>query len=109
MATRRPGHRKLMLGPQFSFSQRADVVAGPLAPLARSLAADLDRLLPDEDFFIPAEKARMTRKGGRCERDGTFLEFDPASPRQHRCPACHSVFDAEEHYRWWIMGYQLWL
>ena len=98
-----------MLGPKFSFSKRADVVAGPLAPLARSLAADIDRLLPDEDFFIPAEKARMTRKGGRCEQDGTFLEFDPTSPRRHRCPACGALFDAEEHYRWWIMGYQLWL
>ena len=98
-----------MLGPRYSFDTRADIVAGPLAPLARSLAADLDRLLPDEDYFIPAEKARMTRKGGRCERDGTSLEFDPLSPRRHRCPVCGSVFDAEEHYRWWIMGYQLWL
>ena len=98
-----------MLGPRFSFQSRADVVSGPLAPLAQSLAADLDRFLPDEDFFIPTEKPRMTRKGGRCEKDGTYLEFDPASPRRHRCPVCGTVFDAEEHYRWWIMGYQLWL
>jgi hypothetical protein len=98
-----------MIGSNFSFAQRSRDVAGPLAPLASSLAADLDRLLPDEDFFIPAEKARMTRRGGRCERDGTFLEFDPQSPRLHRCPVCNAVFDAEEHYRWWIMGYQLWL
>ena len=98
-----------MLGPEFSFESRTGVVSGPLAPLTRSIAADLDRLLPDEDFFIPTEKARMTRKGGRCERDGTYLEFDPATPRRHRCPACGNEFDAEEHYRWWIMGYQLWL
>ena len=98
-----------MIGSNFPFEQRSRDVAGPLAPLASSLAADLDRLLPDDDFFIPAEKARMTRRGGRCERDGAFLEFDPQSPRLHRCPACNAVFDAEEHYRWWIMGYQLWL
>ena len=98
-----------MLGSKFSFEARTRVATGPLAPLAQSLAADLDRLLPDEDVFIPAEKARMTRKGGRCERDGTFLEFDPSSPKRHRCPLCGAVFDADEHYRWWVMGYQLWL
>lgn len=98
-----------MLGRALSMEERAAIATGPLAPLAESLAADLDRLLPDETIFVPPEKARMTRKGGRCERDGTFLEFDPASPRRHRCPACGTVFDDEAHYRWWIMGYQLWL
>jgi hypothetical protein len=98
-----------MLGRDVSFEERAALAGGPLAALTASLAADLDRLLPDEDVFIPPEKARMTRKGGRCERDGTFLEFDPTSPRRHRCPACGTMFDDETHYRWWIMGYQLWL
>jgi hypothetical protein len=51
----------------------------------------------------------MTRRGGRCEHDGTLLEFDPFSPRLHRCPTCGATFDDESHYRWWIMGYQLWL
>jgi hypothetical protein len=73
------------------------------------LAADLDRLLPDEDVFIPPEKARMTRVGGRCARDGALLEFDPRQPRRHRCPGCGAIYDREEDYRWWIMGYQLWL
>ena len=95
--------------PRVSLDDRAAVVAGPLAPLAASLAADLDRLLPDEDVFVPAEKARMTRHGGRCPRDGTFLEFDPRSPQRHRCPACGTEYEGEEHYRWWVMGYQLWL
>src|SRR5688572_4033360 len=98
-----------MLGKDLSVEERAAVVSGPLAPLAASLAADLDRLLPDEDVFIPVEKARMTRRGGRCERDGTFLEFDPRTPREHRCPLCGTVHTGEDHYRWWIMGYQLWL
>jgi len=98
-----------MLATSLTISERRAVAAGPLAPLAESLAADLDRLLPDEDVFIPAEKARMTRQGGRCPRDGAFLAFDPRTPRQHRCPTCGTVCDGDDHYRWWIMGYQLWL
>jgi hypothetical protein len=48
-----------MLGINLPFEERAAIVRGPLAPLAASLAADLDRLLPDEDVFVPS-KARMT-------------------------------------------------
>ena len=99
----------MLLAPDKEIEQRQAVVAGPLAPLADSLAADLDRLLPDEDVFIPREKARMTRRGGRCERDGTFLDFDPRSPHRHRCPTCGTEYKGDDHYRWWIMGYQLWL
>jgi hypothetical protein len=98
-----------MLASSPLIAERVSVAAGPLAPLADSLAADLDRLLPDEDVFVPAEKAKMTRRGGRCARDGAFLEFDPTSPRRHRCAVCGSVYEGDEHYRWWIMGYQLWL
>ena len=98
-----------MLADPRTLEERAVVVNGALEPLADSLAADLDRLLPDEDVFVPPEKARMTRQGGRCPRDGAFLEFDPRSPRRHRCPTCLTTYEGEEHYRWWIMGYQLWL
>lgn len=98
-----------MLAHSENIDRRSDVAARTLAPLAASLAADLDRLLPDEDVFVPVEKARMTRQGGRCQRDGAFLEFDPGSPRRHRCPVCGAVYEHEDHYRWWIMGYQLWL
>ena len=98
-----------MLGKSLPFEERAAIVKGPLTPLAASLAADLERLLPDEDVFVPVEKARMTRQGGRCEREGAFLEFDPRSPRKHRCPLCGTIYESEDHYRWWIMGYQLWL
>lgn len=87
---------------------RGTVAAGALRPLCESLALDLESVLA-RDVFIPAEKARMTRRGGRCEFDGTMLEFDPLSPRAHRCPQCGATFDDETHYRWWIMGYQLWL
>jgi hypothetical protein len=90
-------------------ARQAAVATGELAGLADSLAGDLDRLLPDEDVFVPPEKALLTRRGGRCERDGMLLEFDPRAPRRHACPACGAIYDREEDYRWWIMGYQLWL
>jgi len=87
---------------------RGQAASGPLRALADSLARDLEPVLARE-LFVPREKARMTRRGGRCEVDGTMLEFDPFSPRSHRCPRCGRVFDDDSHYRWWIMGYQLWL
>jgi hypothetical protein len=87
---------------------RRGVADGPLRALADSLADDLEPVLAHE-LLLPNEKARLTRRGGRCETDGTVLEFDPFSPRSHRCPRCGAVYDDESHYRWWIMGYQLWL
>jgi hypothetical protein len=99
----------MLLAGANDIERRRAVAAGPLAPLADSLSDDLDRLLPDEDVFVPREKARMTRRGGRCERDGSFLEFDPRSAHRHRCPMCGAEYEGDEHYRWWIMGYQLWL
>ncbi len=99
---------RLLLDDEF-LEARREVANGELAPLATSLAADLDRLLPDEDVFIPAEKAHMSRSGGRCTRDGDMLEFDPRSPHRHRCARCGSEYEGQDHYLWWIMGYQLWL
>lgn len=98
----------VLIGPSW-LEQRRALAADALAPLADSLAADLDRLLPDADVFVPPEKAKLTRRGGRCPRDGTLLEFDPTSPRLHRCPQCGTTYDDDVHYRWWVMGYQLWL
>ncbi|MEO7965945.1 MAG: heparinase II/III family protein, partial [Gemmatimonadaceae bacterium] len=88
---------------------RRRVAEGALAPLADSLRADLDRLLEVHDLFIPSEKAHLTKIGGRCPVHGTPLDFDPWSPRAHHCAACNLDYHDEEHYRWWIMGYQLWL
>ena len=87
---------------------RRQAMRETLHALADSLAQDLEPLM-GKDLFVPPEKARMTRRGGRCEHDGTMLEFDPWSPRAHRCPKCGSTFDDDTHYRWWIMWYQLWL
>lgn len=88
--------------------ERQGIAAGPLAPLARSLAADLEPLLSRELYF-PREKALLSRGGGRCARDGTLLEFDPFEPNEYRCPRCGEVFRGELHYRFWIYWYQLWL
>lgn len=92
-----------------ALTERRPIATEALAPLADALAAELDRLLPSGDPFIPAEKAKLTRAGGRCAADGALLEFDPLAPRRHRCPQCGVLYEGEEHYRWWIMGYQLWL
>lgn len=90
-------------------AQRQPIATGPLAPLASSLATELDRHLPDEDVFVPADKAKLTRHGGRCANDGVLLEFDPHRPHQHRCPRCGREYSGADHDRWWVMGYQLWL
>ena len=58
---------------------------------------------------MPKEKALLSRAGGRCETDGTQLEFDPYAPDEHRCPTCGRVYTGEYHYRWWVYWYQLWL
>jgi hypothetical protein len=87
---------------------RRAIAAGPLAPLAVSLRADLDRLVRD-GFDMPQEKALLSRDGGRCERDGTLLRFDPFSPREHTCSRCGAVYRRERDYLWWVTSYQLWL
>lgn len=79
-----------------------------MRPLYESLVTDLDPWL-SRDLYVPASKALLSRAGGRCERDGAVLEFDPASPDAHRCPACGSVHAGELHHRAWITHYQLWL
>lgn len=91
-----------------SLQARRAITAGPLAPLADSLRAELDRLLRD-GFEVPHEKALLSRDGGRCVRDGMLLRFDPFSPREHTCPRCGAVYRRERDYLWWIMSYQLWL
>ncbi|MDQ6886683.1 MAG: heparinase II/III-family protein [Gemmatimonadota bacterium] len=83
-------------------------VAGPLASLAESLRHDLQRVIR-ADPHPAAEKALLSRDGGRCPRDASSLSFDPFSPRHHRCPTCGESFRGARHDRWWVMGYQLWL
>jgi hypothetical protein len=87
---------------------RRAIATGSLAPLAASLRADLDRLIA-EGFDVPHEKALLSKDGGRCERDGTLLRFDPFSSREHACPRCGAVYRRERDYLWWVTSYQLWL
>ncbi len=87
---------------------RRAVAAGPLVALADSLAAELAPLLAGEIYF-PADKALLSREGGRCPRDGAWLDFDPLQPHVHRCPRCGESYRGELHDRYWIYWYQLWL
>ncbi len=88
--------------------ERRAIAGGALARLTDSLAAELDPLLHRE-LYLPRAKALLSRAGGRCERDGTALEFDPYSPEHHRCPQCGMVHTGAFHHRWWVYSYQLWL
>ncbi|HEY2163312.1 MAG TPA: hypothetical protein VGH04_04945, partial [Gemmatimonadaceae bacterium] len=91
-----------------ALARRRRAAAGPLQPLATSLAADLEPLV-GRDLYFPSEKALLSRAGGRCEVDGTMLEFDPFSIHEHRCPRCARVYTGELHDRFWNYWYQLWL
>jgi hypothetical protein len=97
----------LLLGRDELLARRA-AASGGLAPLADGLAIELDPLR-EARVFIPSEKAGLTRGGGVCPRDGAKLEFDPWSPREHRCPQCGGRERGDAHYRNWITSYQLWL
>lgn len=97
----------LLFGRQ-ALDERRSIASGALAPLAASLRADLDPLLSGE-IVIPKEKAKLSRDGGRCPRDGAQLAFDPYEPQRHRCPSCGEVHTGDRHYRWWVMSRQLWL
>ena len=100
----------LLVSPE-TLRERRAVVAGPLGRLATSLRLDLGPVLAacTDPPWLPPEKAQLTRTGGVCGRDGARLLFDPFSPRAHVCPQCGAVHTGDVHYRWWIMGYQLWL
>ncbi len=87
--------------------ERRDVARGPLAALAIGLRSELAPLI-DHPVEVPREKALLSRKGGRCDVDGTLLAFDPFDAR-HRCPACGREYRGELHDRFRLYWYQLWL
>jgi len=97
----------LLLSPD-ALADRRRVAHGVLRPLYDSLADDLSVLL-DRAPYVPRGKAVLSRAGGRCDADGTELEFDPFSPHAHRCPACGRLNASEWHDRWWLYPYHLWL
>lgn len=89
------------------FVARRAVARGPLALLGVGLRTELEPLLrstPD----VPTEKALLTRAGGRCSVDGTYLTYDPFDLR-HVCPRCGREFHGEVHDRFRLYWHQLWL
>lgn len=97
----------LLLAPGMIAARRA-MAEGPLAPLAASLRLDLAPLIAAPPV-VPREKARLSRAGGSCPRDGARLAFDPWSPHEHRCPRCGGIERSDAHHRAWLMWHQLWL
>ena len=100
----------MLLLPDDAFADRRAAVrpGAPLAGLYDSLAGELAPVVARAP--LPADaKALLSRVGGRCEADGSPLEFDPWSPHEHRCPACGRVHTGDWHHRAWVMPYQLWL
>jgi len=104
-----PGYAmtRLRLLPLDLEARRLETAEGTsLAPTLHGLAAELEPLVQRE-LPIPSQKARLTRAGGRCPRHGVLLEFDPWSPRAHRCARCDQAYTGAEHDDWWAMGAQL--
>ncbi|MFI5257889.1 MAG: heparinase II/III family protein, partial [Gemmatimonadales bacterium] len=86
---------------------RRAVATGALEPLAAGLRHELQPLLAGS-LDVPREKALLSRAGGRCERDGALLAYDPFDPRHH-CPQCGSEHAGELHDRFRLYWHQLWL
>jgi hypothetical protein len=88
--------------------RRAVDVTPDLLTLERNLRRRLTEVLA-RGIVVPPDKAALTPTGGVCAVDGARLEFDPFSPRSHRCSVCERRFDDEVHYRAWVGRYHLWL
>jgi hypothetical protein len=96
----------LLVAPEQLVARRP-IATGALAPLASGLRRELEPLLvhaPD----VPTEKALLSRAGGRCDRDGALLAYDPHDAR-HRCPQCGRELTGELHDRFRLYWHQLWL
>ena len=86
---------------------RRAVATGPLAALAEGLRRELEPVITTRPE-VPLEKALLSRAGGRCEKDGTLLEYDPFLV-QHRCPRCGRTYAGELHDRFRLYWHHLWL
>ncbi len=96
-----------LLTTQSQLVARKAVAANELAPLARGLRWELATFV-DAPPDVPREKALLSRPGGRCAYDGTYLRFDPYDPR-HVCPMCGREFAGGLHDRFRLYWYQLWM
>ena len=82
--------------------------APELAALLERIAERNQRLVGDPPE-IPHDKALLSADGGVCPEHGTALEFDPWSPRDHRCSACDRAHRGARHDRAWARWQHLWL
>ena len=98
----------MLIGEQLE-SRRATVEASAdLRALRDTLARRAAPLLARAPE-IPSAKALLSSDGGTCPDDGATLDFDPWSPRAHRCPRCGRSFTGERHDRAWARWQHLWL
>ena len=89
--------------------RRDAVEAAPDLRALREQVTARVRPLLERMPHLPAEKAMLSADGGLCSREGAVLEFDPWSPRAHRCPACGTAVTGERHDRAWARWQHLWL
>jgi hypothetical protein len=90
-------------------ARRETVRSAPdLAALLARIAERNQRLIT-EPPEVPAAKALLSADGGVCPEHGTALEFDPWSPRDHRCAACGRFHRGVRHDRAWARWQHLWL
>ena len=97
---------KLLVSDADLIARRA-IAGGSLSALAGGLRDELTPLI-EHPVEVPRDKALLTRRGGRCEVDGTYLAFDPFDTR-HRCPTCGREYNGAVHDRFRLYWYQLWL
>jgi Heparinase II/III-like protein. len=86
---------------------RSSVARRALSALAEGLRNELTPLV-ERPPAIPYAKALLSRRGGRCEVDGTYLVFDPFR-QSHQCGMCGREHHGELHDRFRLYWYQLWL
>jgi len=86
---------------------RRAVAKGPLAALGEGLRHELEPLLANAPQ-IPEGKALLSRAGGRCEVDGSWLAYDPFVV-SHRCARCGRTYEGALHDRFRLYWHHLWL
>ncbi len=97
----------LLLAPA-EWEARPRLLDHDLVALAGNLAATVDRLALD-GVKIPRDKALLSREGGRCAKDGTYLVYDPREPHRHRCGSCGATYEGPLHDRFRLYWHQLWI
>src|SRR6185436_1080147 len=64
-----------LLATRDELQERAKIVSASMPELLEALSGELQDVMRRE-LRSPEEKAKLTRKGGRCSDDGALLEFN---------------------------------